>query len=128
MCHLDKEKENEQLQVKFDALTEKAKQQKAQIQKLEEDLLQGYATQAQGGALEDSGASTALPRTDSMLKIVCSQRDRVQSKLQKTEEVTHNEQLHPTSKTHFHSLWLVKGTVAKSTPNPEFRAYFSSFW
>jgi len=82
----DKEKENEQLQVKFDALTEKAKQQKAQIQKLEEDLLQGYATQAQGGALEDSGASTALPRTDSMLKIVCSQRDRVQSKLQKTEE------------------------------------------
>merc|ERR1712130_8124 len=85
----EREKELETLRVKVDTLTEKSKQQKSQIQKLEEDPLQGYANSAQSLNTEEAPpppGANALPRTDSMLKIVCSQRDRVQSKLQKAEE------------------------------------------
>ena len=88
-----KEKAADELQVQVDTLTERVKQQKALIKKLEEDVLQSYSGSS---GFDDNippppgsnSIASALPRTDSMLKIVCSQRDRVQSKLQKVEAVS----------------------------------------
>ena len=65
------------------------------IDKLEQDVLQGYSGQSSPLTRSSDEIVTPLPintsqapRVDSMLKIVCTQRDRFQAKLQKVELVS----------------------------------------
>ena len=87
--HVAKEKEIENLTNRIGNLTEKLKNQKAQIDKLEQEVLQGFTNSSN---LNISGEEIPTspqtpPRVDSMIKIVCNQRDRLQAKLQKLENV-----------------------------------------
>ncbi|KAK6925232.1 CASP, C-terminal [Dillenia turbinata] len=85
-------------------LTTKINEQQKLIQKLEDDILKGYSSKERKGALFDdwdlseSGATETSENADhkhaqsdqdqsSMLKVICSQRDRFRTRLRETEEV-----------------------------------------
>ncbi|KAK6921140.1 CASP, C-terminal [Dillenia turbinata] len=84
-------------------LTTKIDEQQKLIQKLEDDILKGYSSKERKGILFDNwdlsegGASEISENADhkhaqsdqdqsSMLKVICSQRDRFRTRLRETEE------------------------------------------
>ncbi|KAG2306142.1 hypothetical protein Bca52824_025890 [Brassica carinata] len=89
---------------KGEELTAKVNEQQRLIQKLEDDILKGYSSKERKGALFDEwefseagGAEQSEAPMDqkhvptdqdqsSMLKVICSQRDRFRSRLRETEE------------------------------------------
>ena len=81
-----KDTELEEISQKLQTLVESNEKQKALIQKLEEDISRGYPTTKEFSLTASSDEINA-GNTDSMLKIVCNQRDRFQSKVQKLENV-----------------------------------------
>ncbi|KAJ0264386.1 Protein CASP [Hirschfeldia incana] len=94
----------EKAEAKGEELTAKVNEQQRLIQKLEDDILKGYSSKEQKGALfnewEFSEAGVAdqsespmdqkhVPSDQdqsSMLKVICSQRDRFRARLRETEE------------------------------------------
>ncbi|KAJ9677062.1 hypothetical protein PVL29_022185 [Vitis rotundifolia] len=84
-------------------LTAKVNEQQRLIQKLEDDILKGYNSKERKGSLFedwdllDNGATETSQRADqkhvspdqeqnSMLKVICNQRDRFRARLRETEE------------------------------------------
>uniref|UniRef100_A0A2P2M2C4 Uncharacterized protein MANES_01G012900 n=1 Tax=Rhizophora mucronata TaxID=61149 RepID=A0A2P2M2C4_RHIMU len=83
-------------------LTAKVNEQQKLIQKLEDDILKGYSSKDRKGSvfddwdLSESGGTELSENTDhkhvsdqdqsSMLKVICSQRDRFRTRLRETEE------------------------------------------
>uniref|UniRef100_A0A2P2M2E6 Protein CASP n=1 Tax=Rhizophora mucronata TaxID=61149 RepID=A0A2P2M2E6_RHIMU len=107
-------------------LTAKVNEQQKLIQKLEDDILKGYSSKDRKGSvfddwdLSESGGTELSENTDhkhvsdqdqsSMLKVICSQRDRFRTRLRETEEVST-----PFLETHFLTCfhfscnsWLLK--------------------
>ncbi|KAG5398355.1 hypothetical protein IGI04_020169 [Brassica rapa subsp. trilocularis] len=94
----------EKAETKGEELTAKVNEQQKLIQKLEDDILKGYSSKERKGALfnewEFSEAGVAeqsespmdqkhVPTDQdqsSMLKVICSQRDRFRARLRETEE------------------------------------------
>ncbi|CAN7000638.1 protein CASP [Brassica rapa] len=94
----------EKAEAKGEELTAKVNEQQKLIQKLEDDILKGYSSKERKGALfnewEFSEAGVAeqsespmdqkhVPTDQdqsSMLKVICSQRDRFRARLRETEE------------------------------------------
>ncbi|KAJ4893950.1 Protein CASP [Raphanus sativus] len=94
----------EKAEAKGEELTAKVNEQQRLIQKLEDDILKGYSSKERKGALfnewEFSDAGVAeqseapmdqkhVPTDQdqsSMLKVICSQRDRFRARLRETEE------------------------------------------
>ncbi|EFH59392.1 hypothetical protein ARALYDRAFT_318610 [Arabidopsis lyrata subsp. lyrata] len=93
----------EKAEAKGEELTAKVNEQQRLIQKLEDDILKGYSSKERKGALFDewefSEAGVAeqsepmdqkhIPSDQdqsSMLKVICSQRDRFRARLRETEE------------------------------------------
>ncbi|KAJ4830543.1 hypothetical protein Tsubulata_032104 [Turnera subulata] len=90
---------------KVTELTAKVNEQQKLIQKLEDDILKGYSSKDRKGALfedwdlSETGASELSENAEhknvsldqdqnSMLKVICEQRDRFRTRLQETEEET----------------------------------------
>lgn len=75
-----KDKEIEELTSKLETLSVKMKNQKLQIDKLEQEVLQGFSNyqslKSSGDDISIQASQTTL--ADSMFKIVCNQRDRLQ--------------------------------------------------
>lgn len=88
---------------KIAEFTAKVNEQQKLIQKLEDDILKGYGAKEKKGTLfedwdlSESGATNASENTDqkhvssdqdqnSMLKVICNQRDRFRTRLRETEE------------------------------------------
>ncbi|KAL6319458.1 hypothetical protein AAG906_014133 [Vitis piasezkii] len=84
-------------------LTAKVNEQQRLIQKLEDDILKGYSSKERKGSLFedwdllDNGATETSQRAEqkhvspdqeqnSMLKVICNQRDRFRARLRETEE------------------------------------------
>lgn len=84
-------------------LTAKVNEQQRLIQKLEDDILKGYSSKERKGSifedwdLLDNGATETSQRAEqkhvspdqeqnSMLKVICNQRDRFRARLRETEE------------------------------------------
>ena len=77
------------MQVRLETLAEKTKNQKTQIERLEQEVLQGYSgtNSPARGSMENIMTDPGPAPVDSVLKIVCTQRDRFQAKIQKLESV-----------------------------------------
>ncbi|KAI5660172.1 hypothetical protein M9H77_28965 [Catharanthus roseus] len=88
---------------KAEELTAKVNEQQRLIQKLEDDILKGYSSKDRKGSLFDdwdlaeSGATESSENAEqrhisseqdqnSMLKVICNQRDRFRARLRETEE------------------------------------------
>ncbi|KAL4573743.1 hypothetical protein LXL04_020560 [Taraxacum kok-saghyz] len=83
---------------KISQLTSKANEQQKLIQKLEEDILKGYSSKersSKGSMFEDWDLSESAAEEkhvsmdqdqNSMLKVICNQRDRFRARLRETEE------------------------------------------
>ncbi|KAJ4713356.1 putative Protein CASP [Melia azedarach] len=88
---------------KIAELTAKANEQQKLIQKLEDDILKGYSSKDRKGNLfedwdlSEGGVTEPSEKTDqkhvssdqdqnSMLKVICNQRDRFRTRLRETEE------------------------------------------
>ncbi|XP_076929638.1 protein CASP-like, partial [Bidens hawaiensis] len=93
----------EKSEIKISELTSKINEQQKLIQKLEDDILKGYSSKDRKGNmfedwdLSESGAKDSSENTDhrhassdqdqnSMLKVICNQRDRFRARLRETEE------------------------------------------
>jgi homeobox protein cut-like len=93
----------EKAEAKGEELTAKVNEQQRLIQKLEDDILKGYGSKERKGALFDewefseAGVAEQSEPMDqkhvpseqdqsSMLKVICSQRDRFRARLRETEE------------------------------------------
>ncbi|KAG7631716.1 CASP C-terminal [Arabidopsis suecica] len=95
----------EKAEAKGEELTAKVNEQQRLIQKLEDDILKGYGSKERKGALFDEWefseagvAEQSEPKPmdqkhvpseqdqSSMLKVICSQRDRFRARLRETEE------------------------------------------
>ncbi|XP_062214810.1 protein CASP-like isoform X2 [Phragmites australis] len=93
----------EEAEKRITILTSKVEEQQKLILKLEDDILKGYSSTDRRGSLlndwdlQDIGSSEAPEGTDSrhaspdqyqssMLKVICSQRDRFRARLRETEE------------------------------------------
>ncbi|KAM0049705.1 hypothetical protein Hdeb2414_s0008g00289041 [Helianthus debilis subsp. tardiflorus] len=90
-------------EIKISELTSKISEQQKLIQKLEDDILKGYSSKDRKGnmfedwdlsesAVKDSSENTDHRRVssdqdqNSMLKVICNQRDRFRARLRETEE------------------------------------------
>lgn len=88
---------------KVEELTTKVNEQQRLIQKLEDDILKGYSSKERKGSLFDdwdlaeSGPTESFENAEqrhvpsdqdqnSMLKVICNQRDRFRARLRETEE------------------------------------------
>ncbi|KAF3603863.1 hypothetical protein F2Q69_00037990, partial [Brassica cretica] len=93
----------EKAEAKGEELTAKVNEQQRLIQKLEDDILKGYSSKERKGALfnewefSEAGVAEQSEAMDqkhvpsdqeqsSMLKVICSQRDRFRARLRETEE------------------------------------------